>query len=126
VGGITFGSGWTVKLREMEEPRCPDSGYWRVRVVAIRPVDRWRWPEWNPPTSLLPHLGRRAALRPGGRARIIDAGYDSMPLILHEVQARYPDLVIHQVEVSVPEQYQQLLDGRAPLIRCRKYPLPGR
>jgi DNA-binding transcriptional LysR family regulator len=35
-----------------------------------------------------------------------------MPQILHEVQARYPDLVIHQVEASVPEQYQQLLDGR--------------
>ena len=46
------------------------------------------------------------------RVGIVDAGYDSMPLILHEVQARYPDLVIHQVEVSVPEQYQQLLDGR--------------
>jgi DNA-binding transcriptional LysR family regulator len=35
-----------------------------------------------------------------------------MPLILHEVQARYPDLVIHQIEAGVPEQYQQLLDGR--------------
>ena len=35
-----------------------------------------------------------------------------MPQILHEVQARYPDLVIHQVEASVPEQYQQLVDGR--------------
>jgi DNA-binding transcriptional LysR family regulator len=46
------------------------------------------------------------------RVGIIDANYDSMPQILHEVQARYPDLVIHQVEASVPEQYQQLLDGR--------------
>ena len=46
------------------------------------------------------------------RVGIIDASYDSMPLILHEVQAKYPDLVIHQVEASVPEQYQQLLDGR--------------
>ena len=35
-----------------------------------------------------------------------------MPQILHEVQARYPGLVIHQVEASVPEQYQQLTDGR--------------
>jgi DNA-binding transcriptional LysR family regulator len=35
-----------------------------------------------------------------------------MPQILHEVQARYPGLVIHQVEASVPEQYQQLIDGR--------------
>jgi len=46
------------------------------------------------------------------RVGIIDASYDSMPQILHEVQARFPDLVIHQVEANVPEQYQQLLDGR--------------
>jgi DNA-binding transcriptional LysR family regulator len=49
---------------------------------------------------------------PSLRVGIIDASYDSMPRILHEVQGRYPDLVIHQVEVSVPEQYQQILDGR--------------
>src|SRR6202050_4172500 len=42
----------------------------------------------------------------------IDSSYDSMPQILHEVQARYPGLVIHQVEASVPGQYQQLADGR--------------
>jgi DNA-binding transcriptional LysR family regulator len=35
-----------------------------------------------------------------------------MPQILHEAQARYPGLVIHQVETGVPEQYQQLVDGR--------------
>ena len=52
--------------------------------------------------------GAAAPLRVG----IIDSSYDSMPLILHEVQARYPGLVIHQVEASVPEQYQQLIDGR--------------
>jgi DNA-binding transcriptional LysR family regulator len=46
------------------------------------------------------------------RVGIIDASYDSMPQILHEVQARYPSLVIHQVETSVPSQYQQLTDGR--------------
>jgi DNA-binding transcriptional LysR family regulator len=46
------------------------------------------------------------------RVGIIDASYDSMPQILNEVQAKYPDLVIHQVEAGVPEQYQQLLDGR--------------
>src|SRR5690242_4638752 len=45
------------------------------------------------------------------RVGIIDASYDSMPQILREVQARYPDLAIHQVEVSVPEQYRQLIDG---------------
>ena len=52
--------------------------------------------------------GTAAPLRVG----IIDSSYDSMPQILHEVQARYPGLVIHQVEASVPEQYQQLIDGR--------------
>jgi hypothetical protein len=45
------------------------------------------------------------------RAGIIDSSYDSMPLILHEVQARYSGLVIHQVEASVPGRYQQLIDG---------------
>ena len=52
--------------------------------------------------------GAAAALRVG----IIDSSYDSMPQILHEVQARYPGLVIHQVEAGVPGQYQQLIDGR--------------
>lgn len=49
---------------------------------------------------------------PALRVGIIDAGYDSMPQILHEVQGRFPRLAIHQVEVGVPEQYQQLADGR--------------
>ena len=52
--------------------------------------------------------GAAAALRVG----IIDSSYDSMPQILYEVQARHPGLVIHQVEVGVPEQYQQLIEGR--------------
>ena len=53
--------------------------------------------------------GRRVwALRVG----IIDASCDSMPQILHEVRARYPGLVMHQIEASVPEQYRQLADGR--------------
>jgi DNA-binding transcriptional LysR family regulator len=53
-------------------------------------------------------VGASAPLRVG----IIDSSYDSMPQILHEVQARYPGLVIHQVEASVPVQYQLLSDGR--------------
>ena len=52
--------------------------------------------------------GAAATLRVG----IIDSSYDSMPQILHDVQARYPGLVIHQVEAGVPGQYQQLTDGR--------------
>ena len=46
------------------------------------------------------------------RVGVIDSSYDSMPQILHEVQARYPGLPIHQVEATVPDQYQQLTDGR--------------
>jgi DNA-binding transcriptional LysR family regulator len=53
-------------------------------------------------------VGAAATLRVG----IIDSSYDSMPQILHEVQARHPGLVIHQVEASVPGQYQQLTEGR--------------
>jgi DNA-binding transcriptional LysR family regulator len=46
------------------------------------------------------------------RVGVIDAACSSMPQILQDVQAKYPDLVIHQVEVGVPEQLQQLKDGR--------------
>lgn len=69
--------------------------------------------------QILAHVDRAAGVArsavgssPALRVGIIDASYDSMPQILHEVQARYPDLVIHQVEAGVPEQYQQLVDGR--------------
>jgi DNA-binding transcriptional LysR family regulator len=69
--------------------------------------------------QILAHADRaaRAARNAAGasvplRVGVIDSSYDSMPQILHEVQARYPGLVIHQVEASVPEQYQQLIGGR--------------
>jgi DNA-binding transcriptional LysR family regulator len=69
--------------------------------------------------QILAHAGRaaQAAKSAAGaaaplRVGIIDSSYDSMPQILHEVQARYPSLVIHQVEAGVPEQYQRLTDGR--------------
>jgi DNA-binding transcriptional LysR family regulator len=69
--------------------------------------------------QILAHVDRAATIArtateasPTLRVGIIDSSYDSMPQILHEVQARYPGLVIHQVEVGVPEQYQQLIDGR--------------
>jgi hypothetical protein len=44
------------------------------------------------------HARSAAGSSPRLRVGIIDSSYDSMPQILHEVQARYPDLVIHQVE----------------------------
>jgi DNA-binding transcriptional LysR family regulator len=69
--------------------------------------------------QILAHVGRSAEIARSAtgasvtlRVGIIDASYDSMPQILHEVQARCPGLVIHQVEAGVPEQYQQLVDGR--------------
>ena len=69
--------------------------------------------------QILAHVGRAARVARNAvavaaplRVGIIDSSYDSMPQILHEVQARYPGLVIHQVEASVPEQYQLLADGR--------------
>lgn len=55
---------------------------------------------------------RASATEPSLRVGIVDASYDSMPLILHEVQQRYPELEIHQVEAGVPDQFERLLDGR--------------
>ncbi|SEH03526.1 DNA-binding transcriptional regulator, LysR family [Nonomuraea solani] len=46
------------------------------------------------------------------RVGIVDAGYDSMPQILRELQRAHPDITIHQVEASAPEQCRQLGDGR--------------
>jgi DNA-binding transcriptional LysR family regulator len=69
--------------------------------------------------QILAHAGRaaEAARSAAGattplRVGIIDSSYDSMPQILHEVQARFPGLVIHQIEAGVPEQCQRLADGR--------------
>jgi DNA-binding transcriptional LysR family regulator len=69
--------------------------------------------------QILAHVDRATAIArsttgasPALRVGIIDSSYDSMPQILHEVQARYPGLVIHQIEAGVPKQYQQLCDGR--------------
>ena len=47
-----------------------------------------------------------ARATPSLRVGVVDASYDSMPQILRETQRRYPDLDIHQVEVSVPESMQ--------------------
>ncbi len=69
--------------------------------------------------QILAHLDRAAraaqcAARPAAvfRVGVVDASYDSMPQILHQVQERYPDLEIHQVEAGVPEQFRLLGDGR--------------
>ncbi|WP_157548111.1 LysR family transcriptional regulator [Nonomuraea candida] len=69
--------------------------------------------------QILDHVGRaaQAARNAAGsapvlRAGIIDAGYDTMPQILRELQHAHPGLTIHQVEAGTPEQYRQLADGR--------------
>jgi len=69
--------------------------------------------------QILAHVDRAAAVARSAvgaaatlRVGIIDSSYDSMPQILHEVQARCPGLVIHQVEASVHAQYQRVIDGR--------------
>jgi len=69
--------------------------------------------------QILAHLDRAAAAArrataasPTLRVGVVDASYDSMPQILWQVQQRYPELEIHQVEAGVPEQFQQLMDGR--------------
>jgi DNA-binding transcriptional LysR family regulator len=46
------------------------------------------------------------------RIAVGDASFDSMPQVLRAVQLSHPQLEIHQVEASVPEQYQLLADGR--------------
>ncbi|MBB5076434.1 LysR family transcriptional regulator [Nonomuraea endophytica] len=68
---------------------------------------------------ILDHVGRavqaaRNAVGPAPTLRvgIIDAGYDSMPQILRELQRTHPAIRIHQVEAGTPEQYRQLADGR--------------
>jgi DNA-binding transcriptional LysR family regulator len=55
---------------------------------------------------------RAANSAPSLRVGIVDASYDSMPQILHQVQQQYPELEIHQIEAGVPEQFRLLADGR--------------
>jgi DNA-binding transcriptional LysR family regulator len=69
--------------------------------------------------QILAHLDRAAAAaqRAGSsapvlRVGVVDASYDSMPHILRQIQERYPELEIHQVEAGVPEQFRLLGDGR--------------
>ncbi|MFI7233102.1 LysR family transcriptional regulator [Nonomuraea angiospora] len=59
------------------------------------------------------HAARNAvASAPTLRVGIIDAGYDTMPQILRELQHAHPGITLHQVEAGTPEQYRQLADGR--------------
>jgi DNA-binding transcriptional LysR family regulator len=69
--------------------------------------------------QILAHIDRAAAAArhaassaPSLRVGVVDASYDSMPQILQEVQQRYPEVEIHQVETGVPEQFRLLGAGR--------------
>jgi len=69
--------------------------------------------------QILAHVDRAAAAAqraarsaPALRVGTVDASYDSLPAIVRRVQARFPDLEIHQVEAGVPEQYALLAGGR--------------
>ncbi|GAA3169668.1 LysR family transcriptional regulator [Nonomuraea salmonea] len=69
--------------------------------------------------QILDHVGRAAqaarnaaASTPTLRVGIIDAGYDTMPQILRQLQDSHHGITIHQVEAGTPEQYRQLADGR--------------
>ncbi|MEU8247830.1 LysR substrate-binding domain-containing protein [Nonomuraea sp. NPDC048916] len=81
--------------------------------------------------QILDHVGRaKQTARNAGtssptlRVGIIDAGYDSMPQILRELQQRHPDLTIHQIEAGTPEQYRRLADGRLDIGIGRAYLTP--
>jgi DNA-binding transcriptional LysR family regulator len=69
--------------------------------------------------QILAHLDRAALAAqraansaPSLRVGVVDASYDSMPQILRQVQERFPELEIHQVEAGVPEQFRLLAEGR--------------
>lgn len=70
---------------------------------------RVRFPTtWDGPAG---RAQRRHVLGPPLRVGIIDAGCETMPQILRELQHTHPDVTIHQVEAGTPEQYRQLADG---------------
>jgi DNA-binding transcriptional LysR family regulator len=69
--------------------------------------------------EILEHVDRAAVLAQGLapaaptlRVGVLDEGYDAVRPILRELQARHPDLEIHQVRAGVPEQCRMLADGR--------------
>jgi DNA-binding transcriptional LysR family regulator len=69
--------------------------------------------------EILDHVDRAVVLAQGMasappvlRVGVLDEGYDAIRPVLHAVQARYPELEIHQVQAGVPEQRRLLADGR--------------
>ena len=67
---------------------------------------------------------RAAASAPVLRVGAVDASYDSMALILHDVRERYPTLEIHEREIGMPEQFTMLAEGRLDVGLGRASPAP--
>lgn len=69
--------------------------------------------------QILDHLDRAAVQAQGMTSSastlhvgVLDEGYEAARPILREIQRRYPELEIHQLQVGVPEQCRLLADGR--------------
>src|SRR5690349_24738783 len=69
--------------------------------------------------QIVEHVDRAAVLAQGLalaaptlRVGVLDEGYDAVRPVLRAVQARHPELEIHQVLAGVPEQCRLLADGR--------------
>lgn len=69
--------------------------------------------------QILEHVDRATVLAQGMalaaptlRIGVLEEGYDAIRPVLRAVQARYPELEIHQVLAGVPEQCRLLADGR--------------
>ena len=69
--------------------------------------------------EIIDHVDRAAVLAqglasapPALRVGVLDEGYDAIRPVLRAVQARHPELEIHQIQAGVPEQCRLLADGR--------------
>lgn len=69
--------------------------------------------------QILDHVDRATVLAqglassaPALRVGVLDEGYEAARPILREIQSRYPELEIHQLQAGVPEQCRLLADGR--------------
>jgi DNA-binding transcriptional LysR family regulator len=59
------------------------------------------------------------------RVAVGDPSFDSMPQVLRVVRHNHPQLEIHQIEASVPEQYRLLASGRLDVGIGRASHAPG-
>ena len=82
--------------------------------------------------QILSHVERASAAaraatttNPMIRVAVGDPSFDSMPQVLRAVRYNHPQLEIHQVEASVPEQYRLLAGGRLDIGIGRASHAPG-